>query len=96
MDFEWDEIKREKIKVERGFGFETAATIFNGVTLEEIDERSDYGEIRFRAIGKIENRCYTVIYTDRLDEEGIMVRRIITAWKSNTKEQRLWQMFEKK
>jgi uncharacterized protein len=96
MEFEWNDIKSDKIKRERGFGLDYVSLIFQGTTFEEIDDRSsDYGEIRIRAIGMIENRCYTVIYTDKIDEDGILVRRLITTWKSNSKEQRLWRLYVK-
>jgi len=46
MLFEWDEAKSRRNLSERGFGFDTAARIFLGPTLERPDNRRDYGEGR--------------------------------------------------
>ncbi|GJD45750.1 hypothetical protein AFCDBAGC_3627 [Methylobacterium cerastii] len=83
LDFAWDDAKHEKILRERGFGFDFAAGIFDGDTVE--DDRRDYGETRIRATGERDGFVLTVIYTDR---DG--VRRIISARLSNAKERRQW------
>ena len=41
MLFEWDEAKSQRTLRERGFGFERAARIFLGLTLEKQDTRRD-------------------------------------------------------
>jgi len=41
MLFEWDEAKSRHTLEERGFGFEYAARIFLGPTLERPDDRDD-------------------------------------------------------
>ena len=51
MFFEWDDAKSRRNHLERGFGFDYAAKIFIGPTLEAQDNRRDYGEIRVQAIG---------------------------------------------
>jgi transcriptional regulator with XRE-family HTH domain len=53
MLFEWDEAKSGRNLSERGFGFDYAARIFLGPTLEKPDDRRDYGEIRIQAIGQV-------------------------------------------
>jgi uncharacterized DUF497 family protein len=73
-ELEWDEAKSAKNRLERGFGFDLAAKIFNGSTLEIDDERRNYGERRMRAIGQIEGEFFAVVYTWR----GLR-RRIISA-----------------
>lgn len=57
--------------------FEDALRIFEGPTLEQIDNRLDYGELRSYAIGVVNGIEITVIYTDVSDQE----RRIISAWR---------------
>lgn len=52
MDFEWDPIKSERNRRERGFGFELAVRIFAGPIIEWIDDRFDYGEVRVVAVGR--------------------------------------------
>ena len=51
MFFEWDDAKSQRNLLERGFGFDHAAAIFLGSTLESQDNRRDYGEVRVQAIG---------------------------------------------
>jgi len=73
-EFEWDEAKSAKNRLERGFGFDFAVKIFNAQRLETDDDRHDYGERRICAIGRIETEFFTVVYTWR----GLR-RRIISA-----------------
>ena len=88
MEFEWDEAKSAGNQKLRGFPFAEAALIFEGPTLETIDKRHAYGEIRVRAIGQVDDHAYVVIYTDRQH-----VRRIISARRANRKERKQWQSF---
>ncbi len=85
MEFDWDPEKHRKNQSERGFGFDYAAQIFAGPTIEALDRRRDYGEVRIRAVGEIDGRVYVVIYTDRPG-----VRWIISAWKASGKDLRTW------
>jgi uncharacterized DUF497 family protein len=71
-----------------GSGFEYAARIFLGPTLERRDDRREYGEIRVHAIGQVSDDILFVVYTDRDD-----IRHIISARLANRKERRLWQSF---
>ena len=88
MLFEWDDAKSQRNLVERGFGFDHAAAIFIGPTLEAADNRRDYGEVRVQAIGRTADDILSVIYSDRGD-----VRRIISARLANRKERKLWHTF---
>ena len=74
MLFEWDEAKSRRTVSERGFGFDYAARIFRGPTLEKQDDRRDCGETRMQAIGQVGDDVLFVAYTDRGD-----VRHIISA-----------------
>ena len=62
---EWDEAKSLKNRRERGFGFEVASEIFQGPVLELEDQRRDYGERRFLAIGQVEENFLAIVYTWR-------------------------------
>jgi uncharacterized DUF497 family protein len=86
MEFDWDPAKHERTRRDRGFGFDYAARIFAGPTVEAIDRRRDYGEERVRAIGEIDGRVFVVVYTDRA-----RVRWIISAWKASGKDLRQWR-----
>jgi uncharacterized DUF497 family protein len=74
--FEWDENKRLSNIAERGVDFREATLIFDGPVIEAQDKRADYGELRFRALGRVGGDHYVVTYTWRGS-----CRRIISAWK---------------
>jgi len=50
--FEWDETKRQVNIEKHGVDFRLAAGIFLGPVLEAVDDRENYAETRFRALGK--------------------------------------------
>lgn len=53
MEFEWDEVKREKTLAERGIDFWDAVLIWDDPFRQErMDDRKDYGETRYQTIGK--------------------------------------------
>lgn len=86
MDFEWDEAKSDRNRRERGFGYDFAASIFEGPVVEWSDVRETWGEARVVAIGSADGLVLAVIYTDR---DG--VRRIISARRARKKEEELWR-----
>jgi hypothetical protein len=86
MRITFDVAKHERNLRERGFGFDYAALIFAGPTVEWEDRRRDYGERRMVALGQVEDQVLVVVYTDRRDG-----RRIISARLANIRERRLWQ-----
>lgn len=69
----------------------TTPRIFDGPTVEKVDDRFDYGEVRVYAVGLVNGLEITVVYTDRDNDE----RRIISAWRSEPHERRyFWQNVE--
>jgi uncharacterized protein len=86
MHYSWSREKNRRNLARHGIAFEDAARIFEGPTVEKIDDRFDYGETRIYAIGLANGLEITVVYTDRNDEE----RRIISAWRSEPHERRLY------
>lgn len=50
-------------------------------SIEYLDDREDYGEVRYRAFGSIDDRLYCVVYVDR---HGM--RRIISLRKATARE----------
>lgn len=87
MILEWDDAKHERNLRERGFGFDVAASIFLGETVEVEEEFELYGEVRVQAIGSdLDGRILFVVYTDVEDD----VRRIISARKATAKEVKAW------
>ena len=85
MRFEWDPGKDEQNRRERGFGFDFAALIFESETIERLDDRRDYSEVRVRAIGETDGFVLYVVFTDRGN-----VRRIISARLASRKEREQW------
>jgi len=62
--------------------------IFEGPTLEKVDDRFDYKEVRVYAIGVVNGLEITVIYT----EISELDRRIISAWRAERHEREAyWQ-----
>ena len=83
--FEWDEAKRQVNLAKHGVDFRRAVQIFDGTVKEIADHRRDYGEPRFRCLGEIDGRLYSVVFTWRGAN-----RRIISARKANAREQRAY------
>lgn len=68
--------------------FEDAIRIFDGPTLEKVDDRFDYGETRVYAIGVANGLEITLIYTPVSETEV----RIISAWRAERHERKAyWQ-----
>ena len=69
--------------------FAMLLVIFNDQNrLAWVDDRKDYGEIRYITIGKIDELTYTVVYTLRND-----VYRIISARGANRDEKEAYQNY---
>lgn len=90
MEFDWDEAKSEWTRRDRGFGFDHAVQIFDGPVVEWEDRRHDWGEVRIAAVGVVNGRFLTVIYTNRGE-----TRRIISARVSRKQEKERWLSSEK-
>ena len=73
MEFEWDEGKRQKVLQDRGLDVERVKEFWQGIVLE-VPSRKETNERRFLAVGEVDGRGITVIYTWRGKR-----RRLITA-----------------
>lgn len=94
MEFVWDPRKNRGNIAKHGLDFEDAIRIFDGPTLEMLDERFDYGEVRVYAIGLVQGFEITVIYTDVSEDDSETTRRIISAWRSTQNERKVyWESF---
>jgi len=88
MNYVWDKRKDRGNVVRHGIAFEDAIRIFEGPTLERVDDRFDYGETRVYAIGVVDGLEITLIYTDVSETE----RRVISAWSAERHERTAyWQ-----
>jgi len=91
MRYSWDEEKSRRNVALHGIAFEDAMRVFEGPTVERVDDRFDYSEKRMYAIGVVNGLEITVIYTDRGEDQ----RRIISAWRSEPHERRhYWRCIE--
>ncbi len=84
--FEWHDTKGAANLAKHGISFEAAIKVFgdpDAVTLQTL--RIVDREARFKTIGRIEGKIYTVIYTRRGD-----AYRLISARRSNAKEDRAY------
>ena len=82
MIYAWDPKKNRRNMAHHGVAFEDAVKIFEGPTLERVDDRFEYSEVRVYAIGIVNGIEITVIYTDVSRTE----RRIISAWRAERHE----------
>jgi uncharacterized protein len=88
LGLEWDEGKRQQNLAEHGVDFADAALIFEAeeAVLEAVDDREDYGEVRYRALGRVDEDHFMVAYTWRGRN-----RRIISAWRVDEHGRRRYQ-----
>ena len=68
LEFEWDEAKARSNLEKHGVSFLTTATIFSNERLERIDDREDYGELRWIALGRVGIELYRVVFTWRSED----------------------------
>jgi uncharacterized protein len=88
MEYVWDRRKSRGNVTRHGIAFEDAIRVFDGPTLERVDDRFDYGETRVYAIGVVNGLEVTVIYADVSESK----RRIISAWRAERHERTAyWQ-----
>ena len=82
MQILYDPKKRKKILAKRGLNFEGAAIVFQGVTVEILDERKEYGEVRIICFGLLIGHIVVIEYTPRGAD-----RHIFSMRKVNDREQ---------
>ncbi|RKR43859.1 BrnT family toxin [Paraburkholderia sp. BL17N1] len=66
--FEWDEIKNQINIRKHGIDFQDAIDVFNHPLLTALDQREDYGEDRWFAMGWIANIVGVVVYVERVED----------------------------
>ena len=80
--FEWDEAKNAANISKHGIDFADAIDIFNHPLLSLIDDRENYNEERWIAIGWMKSLVAVVVYTE---QQGDVIR-IISARKATKRE----------
>ena len=86
LEFEWDEAKAKSNLEKHGVSFLTAAAIFSNERLERIDDREDYGELRWIALGRVGIEVYRVVFAWR----GESLICIVSAQKASKDEQEIY------
>lgn len=89
MKFEWDNRKNQINLAKHGFNFADAYRIFTSPMVVELDDRQDYDEDRYIAIGLLDGRAVVVVYTEP-DEETI---RIISLRKALSYERKYYEQY---
>ena len=56
MRISYDEAKRQRTLDERGLDFAHADHVFKGKALQVVDDRFDYGEVRYQTMGMLNDR----------------------------------------
>jgi uncharacterized DUF497 family protein len=83
-EFEWDGAKAASNLAKHGISFEVATRVFDDAAFVDLEASfGDAAEIRRKAVGSINGRIFTVVYTVR--NQSI---RIISARRSNAREVR--------
>jgi uncharacterized protein len=87
MRITFNRAKREQTLRERGIDFEDAKYVFAGRTVDQEDDRADYGEVRMQTVGYLNGRMMMIVWTQR----GV-ARRVISMRKCNAKEQKKFRV----
>lgn len=83
MKIEFDPEKNAKNERERGLSFNRVIDFQFADTLYFVDDRNNYGETRYIAVGYLEQRLHVLCFTEI--DDGI---RVISFRKANPKEAR--------
>jgi len=86
--YEWDDSKNaSNVKKHRGFSMLSGSRVFlDSARLIQKDERFDYGENRYIAIGNVHEVILSVCFTPR----GFLKRRLISVRRASRKERRMY------
>ena len=86
----FDLAKRDWTLRERGLDFLEAAIVFDGATIDDPDDRRDYGELRMITVGHLRGRMVVIGWTPRGE-----ARHVFSMRKANEREKKFYgQEFE--
>ena len=94
MNYEWDENKRQANIIKHGVDFSIAEDFEWETAFETIDDRHDYSEVRWVALGYIKNHLYDMIYTRRFDNIRIISLEYCDKHSLGIQDQTSWTDFE--
>ena len=67
MKYEWDDDKQRINLIKHGIDFQVALEFEWDTALETVDDRRDYAESRWVALGLVKDRLYVLVYTIRVE-----------------------------
>lgn len=73
MKIAFDPAKDEANRDKHGISLQAAIDFDWDTAFEREDDRFDYGEVRFVAIGLIEARLYVMIFTEGADDDTVRI-----------------------
>jgi uncharacterized protein len=85
MNVEFDPAKDEINRTKHGISLQAASSFEWDTALEREDDRFDYGEVRFVAIGLIDARLYVMVFTEGTDDDVVRVISLRSAEKHETR-----------
>ena len=85
MTITFDPAKRRKTLSDRGIDFADATRVFAGRTVTVIDDRFDYGEVRYISAGHLDGRMVVMVWTRRGEN-----RHVISMRYCHAKEEKRW------
>ena len=91
MGFQWDDAKDAANEAKHGIQFIQAVQIFRSPILKVRDDRHDYGEQRFVALGIFDGTVLSVAFTER---DGDI--RLISARKASKNERKIFEKHQKR
>jgi uncharacterized protein len=86
VEISFDPRKNARNIERRGLSFEQAEAFEFATAWILVDDRKDYGEIRYRTIGFLSERLHALVFTET--QGGI---RVISFRKANQREERLYE-----
>jgi uncharacterized protein len=87
VEIEFDPAKDEVNQAKHGISLQAASRFDWDTALEREDDRFDYGETRFVAIGQIDDRLYVMVFTEGSDDDTL---RIISLRPAERREMRYY------
>jgi uncharacterized protein len=73
VKIEFDPAKDDANRAKHGVSLLAAAGFDWDTAFEREDDRFDYGEVRFVAIGQIESRLYVIVFTEGSDDDAVRI-----------------------
>ncbi len=86
MDIEFDPAKDALNRDKHGLSLDEAAAFELGDAVVEIDDRYDYGEVRFRAFGRVDGQGRCLVFTS-----SATAIRVISYRRAHEKEMRRYE-----